>query len=252
MLELPAHFEVHEITNQVFNVKQINSIVSKYPGLRQKSKAPTFALTFQGTWHTLVNSVGFSKAEAVEIEERYHALYIASDLWVQNRIKEAHKDGYSTAAFGLRIRTPLLKQVIYGAPRTPYEAAAEARTLGNAISGQSYGLLNNRAACAFMARVRKSKHRLDIKLVALVHDAIYLMIKDDIEVVEWVNNALIEEMRWQELPELQHPTVKLGAALDIFWPTWANAITIPNGADQATIRKLCLEGKEEYLNPKPK
>lgn len=55
-------------------------------------------------------------------------------------------------AFGLRVRTPLLKQVVFGARGMPYEAAAEGRTAGNAL-GQSYGLLNNRAAVAFMKRV---------------------------------------------------------------------------------------------------
>lgn len=38
-------FEANQLSSQQFNVKQINSIKSKYPDLRQKSKAPTFALT---------------------------------------------------------------------------------------------------------------------------------------------------------------------------------------------------------------
>ena len=32
----------------------------------------------------------------------------------------------------------------------------------------------------------------------------------------------------------------------IFWPSWANATTLPNNADQDTIRKLCREAKEAY------
>ena len=231
--------------------QSVNRLKREDHPLRQESKAPTFLLTYGGTYHGMMSNLGWDKEKSQSIEANYHELYKVSDQYVHKRLTQASKDGYVDVAFGLRVRTPLLKQVIFGGPRMPFEAAAEGRTAGNAL-GQSYGLLNNRAACAFMARVRKSKHRLDIKLVALVHDAIYLMIRDDVAVVEWANNALIEEMRWQELPELEHPTVKLGAALDIFWPTWANAITIPNGADQATIRKLCREGKEEYLNQKPK
>ena len=118
--------------------------------------------------------------------------------------------------------------------------------------GQSYGLLNNRAANAFMQKVWASKYRLDIKPVGLIHDAIYLVIKDDIEVVEWVNRELVLAMQWQELPEISHPIVKLGSALDIFWPSWANATTLPNGADQPTILKLCKEAKAKYLKPKEK
>jgi DNA polymerase-1 len=60
-----------------------------------------------------------------------------------------------------------------------------------------------------------------------------------VEVVEFANRELIKSMQWQELPEIQHPTVKLGAALDIFYPDWAHAITLPNKADQKTIMELC-------------
>lgn len=223
----------------------VNSMKKRYPELRQDSKSPTFALTYQGTWHTLVNNLGFPEDKAKEIEKGYHELYKVSDEYVQQRLQQASKDGYVEVAFGLRVRTPLLKQVIFGGSRMPYEAAAEGRTAGNAL-GQSYGLLNNRAAVEFMQKVWASKYHLDIKIVALIHDAIYLLIRDDVEVVEWVNRELIKSMQWQELPEIQHPTVKLGAALDIFWPSWANATTLPNNADQNTIKKLCREAREAY------
>ena len=247
MLELSQDYQITEISNQEFNVAQINSISKKYPKWRQLSKAPTFALTFAGTYHTLMSNCGFSLEDAKSIEERYHKLYAVSDAWVYEEIKQAHTDGYSFGAFGLRIRTPLLKQVVHGASNSPYEAAAEARTLGNAISGQSYGLLNNRAAVDFMKKVWASKYRNDIKPVALIHDAIYILIRDDIEVVEWANRELINSMRWQELPEIQHPTVKLGAALDIFWPNWSNPITLPNDASKEQIIETCEKAKKEYL-----
>lgn len=202
--------------------------------------------TYQGTWHTLVNNLGFEEDKAKAIEKGYHELYKVSDEYVQERLKQASKDGYVEVAFGLRVRTPLLKQVVWGNSRMPYEAAAEGRTAGNAL-GQSYGSLNNRAAVEFMQKVWASKYRLDIKPVALIHDAIYLLIKDDVAVVEWANRELIKSMEWQELPELQHDTVKLNAALDIFWPSWAHPTTLPNNADQQTILKICREAKEEIL-----
>lgn len=225
--------------------ESINSMKKKYPELRQDSKSPTFALTYQGTWHTLVNNLGFPEDKAKEIEKGYHELYKISDEYVQQRLQQASTDGYVEVAFGLRVRTPLLKQVIFNGAKMPYEAAAEGRTAGNAL-GQSYGLLNNRAAVEFMQKVWASKYRLDIKIIALIHDSIYLLIRDDIEVVEWVNRELINSMKWQELPEIQHPTVKLGANLDIFWPNWANAITLPNASDQNTIKKICSESKCAY------
>lgn len=222
----------------------VNSIKKTHAHLRQDSKAPTFALTYQGTAYTLMSNLGWSEEKAKSVEANYHELYKVSDQYVQDRLRQASKDGYVDVAFGLRVRTPLLKQVLYGSRSMPPAAAAEGRTAGNAL-GQSYGLLNNRAAIEFQAKVWASKHRYDVFLVALIHDAIYLIMRDDIEVVEWVNRELIKSMQWQELPEIQHDQVKLGAALDLFWPDWAHPITLPNNADQETIKKLCQEAQAE-------
>jgi DNA polymerase-1 len=35
-------------------------------------------------------------------------------------------------------------------------------------------------------------------------------------------------MSWQDSPEIYHPEVKLGAELEIYYPSWADAIKIPN------------------------
>ena len=190
-----------------------------------------------------MNNLGWPEDKAKAIEKSYHTLYKESDEYIQKRLEQASKDGYVEVAFGLRVRTPLLKQVVFGSSKMPYEASAEARTAGNAM-GQSFCLLNNRAANAFMQKVWASKYRLDIKPVAQIHDAVYILIRDDIDVVHWANQELIKAMQWQELPEIQHPTVKLGAALDIHWPNWASAITLPNDADKETIREICNKAKE--------
>ena len=231
------------------DVVTVNSIADTHPGLRQKSKTPTFALTYFGTYITLMHNLGWSEEEAKRVEKNYHELYKESDEYARKRLEQASKDGYVEVAFGLRVRTPLLKQVVWGAPKMPHEAAAEGRTAGNAL-GQSYGLLNNRAAVAFFKKVWESPYRYDILPVALIHDAIYIIMKDRIDVVEFVNRELINAMKWQELPELQHPTVKLGANLDIFWPDWSNGITLPNNADQDTIQKICSEAKQKYISSK--
>lgn len=229
----------------VDTVESINSIKKKYPELRQASKTITFALTYGGTAHTLTNNSGIPPNEAKLIEARYHELYKESDQYVQTRLEQASKDGFVEVAFGLRVRTPLLKQVLYGSSRVPYEAAAEGRTAGNAL-GQSYGLLNNRAANEFMQRVWNSKYRLDIKPVAQIHDAQYYLIRDDAEIVAWANQNLTECMSWQELPEIQHDTVKIGAALDVHYKGWHQPITLPNTATPEEILELCKKEAKKY------
>jgi DNA polymerase-1 len=225
--------------------KSVNEIKKTHPELRQDSKIPTFALTYQGTYHTLMANLGFSETKARMIEDNYHELYKVSDEYIQKRLEQATKDGYVTVAFGLRVRTPLLGQVVWGT-RIPYEAAAEGRTAGNAM-GQSYCMLNTRAAIEFMEKVWVSPYRLDIKPVALIHDAIYILVRDRSDVMEWANRELIKSMQWQDLPEIQHPTVKLGAALDIFWPNWSKSTTLPNGASREEIYDICQAAKGELL-----
>lgn len=214
--------------------------------LRNIGKSPTFLLTYMGTWNGLVKNCGFSETQAKQIEANYHELYKESDDWAKQKLNLCCKQGYIDVAFGLRIRTPLLAKSVLGNSKTLREAEAEARSVGNAISGQSYGLLNNRAAIAFMNRVWASEFKYDIFLVALVHDAVYAIMRDNVRVVEWVNRVLIEEMAWQELPEIQHPQVKLGAELDIFYKGWHQPITLPNNANAQQIKQYCKEEAMKY------
>ena len=231
------------------SVESINSIAKLYKPLRQESKAPTFALTYQGTYHTLMNNCGFSKEKAQMVEEKYKKMYKVSIDWVNQRLEQATHDGYITVAFGLRVRTPLLKQTVLNTKKTPKECAAEGRTAGNAM-GQSYCMLNSRAASAFMKKVRKSKHRLNIKPCAHIHDAQYYLVRDgDFEALQYVNDNLPPEVAWQNDPEIWHDEVKLSGSVEIFYPNWNHGFDIPNGADQDKIKEKIKEHLE-YLKTK--
>ena len=93
----------------------------------------------------------------------------------------------------------------------------------------------------FMRKVRKSKYHLDILLWAHIHDAIYLFVRDNFEVLEWVNTNLIACMAWQDLPELQHKSIRVSSALDLAYPSWKDSFTIPNGSNQEQIKALCIK-----------
>jgi DNA polymerase I len=227
------------------SVQSINSIKKLYPGFRQESKTPTFLLTYGGTWMGIMNQMGWTKEKARAVEERYHELYRVADAWVADRIREASQTGYVVCAFGLRVRTPLLKQVVRGTNRTPHEAEAEARTAGNAL-GQSWCLLNNRASVEFMRKVRSSEYALDIQPCAHIHDAQYYMIPDDLAVLLYVNTHLVEAVKWQEDPLIAHDTVKLGGELSVFYPDWSAEMTLPNGATLEQINELARAHLKKY------
>lgn len=218
-------------------VESINSIQHKYKSLRSDSKAPTFLLTYGGTYMGLMKNCGFSEEKAKTTEKRYHDLYVVSDAWVQAKLDEAAKTGYVTAAFGLRVRTPLLAQVLRGTCKTPYEAEAEGRTAGNAL-GQSWCLLNNRAGSEFMRKVRTSEFRLDIRPCIHIHDAQYFMIRDNMDTLQYTNKHLVEAVNWQDHPDIAHPEVGLGGELSLFYPTWANEIEIPNHATPDEVHQI--------------
>ena len=216
------------------SVDSINSIAVKYKDLRQKSKNPTFALTYQGTYKTLMTNYNFTEELSRRLETSYAALYAVSINYVNQKLEQATKDGYVTVAFGLRVRTPLLAQSILGTKKTPSAVAAEGRTAGNAL-GQSWCLLNNRAGSEFMGRVRSEKYRYDIRPCAQIHDAQYFMVRDDINVIKYVNKHLIDAVKWQNDPEIWHNDVKLGGELSIFYPNWAKECVIPNDATEDMI-----------------
>jgi DNA polymerase I-like protein with 3'-5' exonuclease and polymerase domains len=218
------------------DLESINSIGKKYKKQRQDSKAPTFALTYAGTWSTLVKNCGFTEEQAKSIEARFHELYSVSDEWTAAKLSLAKDRGWTTLAFGLRLKTPVLKASVSGNAR-PQEAAAEERSAGNAF-GQSYGLLNSRAAHAFMDRVIEAKLWNDIRPAAQIHDAQYYWVRKSVKLLKWVNDNLIPEMEWDELPELKHDQIKLGGNLIVYSPDWSTEITIRNGATYGEIGDL--------------
>jgi DNA polymerase-1 len=219
------------------SVESINSIAEKYPDLRQASKSPTFLLTYMGTQKGLKKTFGFTQDEADKMYDAYHEMYAVSDQWVEDHIKEAQKTGYVELAFGLRLRTPILPQVVLESESVPFQAHKETKTAGNAL-GQSYGLLNTRAANEFMQRVWDSPYRYDVMPTCQIHDSLYFMCRNRLDVLEWVNKNLIECMEWNELPEIQHESVRLEAELELYYPSWADPISIPNGANRKKIKEI--------------
>jgi len=235
--------QMTEFSGITMTVELINSIQEKYPSFRQESKTPTFLLTYGGTYIGIMQQLGWAQEKAQMVETKYHELYKVSDDWVAGKLKEASKTGYITAAFGLRVRTPMLHQVVLGNSKTPFQAEAEGRTAGNAL-GQSWCLLNSRAMSEFMVGVRTSEFRHDIKPCAQIHDANYTLVRDNIDAMHYANIHLVKACEWQDHPDIWHDEVKLGGEFSIFYPDWSQEASIPNGASKEQIR----EAFEAHVN----
>lgn len=199
--------------------ESINRIKKEHEDDRQESKAPTFALTYQGTYLTLMSNLGWTKEKAQGVEANFKKLYADSIRWVDTRLNEAITNGYVTLAFGLKLATPALHNSdrIRKSHRLIQE---ERRSAGNAL-GQSYCMLTGRASVAFMKLVWADEYMKDKIFPAIfIHDAAYFVWLNEPRVTKFVNDFLIQEMRWQNLPDIQHDQVKIGAELDIFHPSW--------------------------------
>ena len=242
-----ASFTVVVIFSAVFNAAEVNTIANKDEKLRGKSKAPTFLLTYRGTYMGLMKNCGFNEPEAKAIEVNYHKMYVVSDQWVETLLQQAAKVGYVTAAFGLRVRTPLMAKCLMGTTYAPYEAEKQGRTAGNAL-GQSWCLLNSRAAHAFMEKVRAHPvYRTKVRLCILIHDAIYLYWENNWEITKWVNDNLTKEMQWQEDPLIAHETVKLYGELDVFFPSWKDGVTLPMQGSISDIKATILHERQKRI-----
>jgi DNA polymerase-1 len=223
--------------DSVESVNQLSEKGNKYSSFRQDSKTPTFLLTYGGTYIGIMQQLGWDIEKAQKIETNYHTLYKVSDDWVAQKLNEACKVGYVTVAFGLRVRTPMLHQVVLGTSKTPFQAEAEGRTAGNAL-GQSWCLLNSRAGSEFMNKVRSTDMRHKIKPSAQIHDAQYYLARDDINVVHYANTHVVKACQWQDHPDIWHDEVKLGGEFSIFYPNWSKEAVLPNHASQEEIREV--------------
>ena len=239
--------KIEEISKEKAEVEIINSIKSKHKAIRQAAKSPCFALTYSGTWHTLVKNCGLTKEKAIEIEKAYHELYKVSDQYVKKQIEKASYTGYVEGCFGLKARTPKLRQSILGLKVTPKEVEAESRTAGNMLS-QSFGMLTPRALHAFMEKVRNSPYRTKIRCANIIHDALYFLVDDDIDTILWLNENLVKEFQWQDEPKIKHDKVHLGGDVSIFYPSWKDELSIPNNCSREELLSLVQKYQEELNN----
>ena len=240
MLSIPKNAVLEEISVEEFNREQLKKFKSVYKDLRQLSKRVTFALQYGGQENTLEKNCGFSHQDAAEIVANYKKLYAVSETEKLAHVRLAEKEGFVTGAFGLKVRTPLLKQTITNLKVTPKEAEAERRTATNARF-QSYGLLNTRAGIEFNNEVRNSPFKFDIRPVAHIHDAQYFLVRDNEETILWANEHLVKAVEWQEDPAIYHPQVKLGGEFSIFWPNWSSELSLPNKLNKIELTNLSKE-----------
>jgi DNA polymerase-1 len=221
------------ISQEQYIAGVINSIETKHPEVRRKSKAPTFALQYMGTAYTLHKRTGFSMPQAIQIENSFHELYAVSGQFNANNRKLMEKNGYVECAFGLKLRTPIITKCIMGNSSTPHEADKEARSANNAVT-QSWGMLLNRAMNATNTRIENAGYATSILPCNMIHDAGYFLVKDHPIYIQFLNDVLIQEMEWNDDDLIRSEEVPMKATLEI-GKSWDKQYPVPN---KATLKEI--------------
>jgi len=215
------------------DVDSVNSIETKYPELRRKSKGPTFALQYMGTAYTLHKRAGFPMPQAIQIEKAFHELYKVSGDFNETNKQFMEEHGYVECAFGLKLRTPIISKCVLGNSKTPYEADKEARSANNAIT-QSWGMLLNRAMNATNKRIEDAGYGTEILPCNMIHDAGYFLVKHTPEHIKFLNDVLIEEMEWNNDDAIRSSHVPMKASLEL-GKSWDKLIHLHN---RATVKEI--------------
>ena len=218
------------------NVHSINSIQTKYPELRRRSKGPTFALQYMGTAYTLHKRTGFSMDQAIKIENAFHELYKVSQEFNEQNKQFMEEHGYVECAFGLKLRTPIISQCVLGNSKTPHEADKEARSANNAIT-QSWGMLLNRAMNATNRRIEEAGYGTDILPCNMIHDAGYFLVRHDAKCIKFLNDVLIKEMEWNDDDAIRSEEVPMKASLEI-GKSWDTLVPLNNNAPLKEIHEI--------------
>lgn len=222
--DLPS--KVEKAKDEPEKVSLINSIKAHFDGIRSDSKPITFLLQYLGTAYGIRLNCGFPMEQALAIEANYHTLYVKSDEWLNKRLEEGAEQGYVEVAYGMRIYCPAISKSILNSSFTPKIVRKHIRTIGNGLC-QSYCQMTVDAGMKFLKRVYAAGLEDRVFVSCTIHDALYPMWEDDIELTKWVNDNLIECMEdISELPELESE-IPFPADLEIFMPNWAKMVGLP-------------------------
>lgn len=219
--------------------KEDNTLIKKeYGDIRGKSKGPSFAMQYGCGPGKIQQLLKCTKGKADQVYSAFHNLYSGLAEFGQKNKIQGMTNGYVTGAFGLRLRTPKLKAHRAGTKEST-EVGSEARSASNMVT-QSWGMLMNRALIDFNTRLEKSEFKNKIRLINTIHDAGYLLVKAEPEVIQWANDNLVDCMKWQE-GVIASTEVKMEAEVD-FGLDWAHQETLHN---RATIEEI-----KEFLKTK--
>jgi DNA polymerase-1 len=207
------------------SAESVNSLAKLAPDLRQAGKSVTFGMSYGAFPKKVAEQLKVSLAAAQVIFNNYWELYRDIKKYNTKKIEEAREKGYTVSVFsGLRLLTPQLTS------RDGGIVSKEERVIGN-FAIQSGNILTLIRVMEFQEWLENEGLTEDVKVFNSIHDAVYLYIKQDAELVARVNKKLVEVLT-KDYTENQ--PIHLEAELDI-GINWKKQVTLKNSATPKEI-----------------
>lgn len=152
--------------------------------MRKRAKAVNFGIVYGISGFSLSKDIGTTVSEATKYIKNYLMNYPSIDRYLEEVVKEAEKNGYTTTIMGRRRYIPDLKST-----KAPLRAFGKRVAMNAPIQGSAADIM--KLAMINVHKAIKEKG-LDARLVMQVHDELILEAKDD--QVELCKALLREEM----------------------------------------------------------
>ncbi len=191
--------------------------------IRQRSKGPTFGLSYGAFPPKVASSIKCTLEEVETIFNRYHnELYKDITAYREQVLNYAKQHGYVHLGLGCRLYTD--------------DPEKDIRTLANATV-QFWSILTLLAINELHYLIDKLGYQKDIRVVSTIYDSIYLEVKSNPVIIKWLNDTLIKLMTAIYLPkEVVH-----NEAEGEIGTSWADLHELPNNASTEQIEQILKE-----------
>lgn len=201
--------------------------------IRQKSKQPTFGMNYGAYPKKLVAYLKCTLADAEAVWNRYHhELYPGVTEYREDYVLPTVKK-YGKIHLGL------------GAYISSSNPEKEIRTLFNATA-QFWSIIT-------LLSVDKMHDHIDIMefddrvfIISSIYDSIYMLVKEDAELIKWVNDTIIPIITVDFIEDQIIPNEAVG---EIGY-NWYDTVKISNDASIEEIQEALLKAKEDAINAK--
>lgn len=138
--------------------------------MRKRAKAVNFGIVYGISGFSLSKDIGTTVSEATKYIKNYLMNYPSIDAYLDEVVKNAEKDGYTTTIMGRRRYIPELKS-----PKAPLKAFGKRVAMNAPIQGSAADIM--KVAMINVDRALREAG-LDARIVMQVHDELIVEVKD--------------------------------------------------------------------------